>query len=80
MIYDDVHTSHCCVVHGCKYSDPHCTVVENNLPITGCERCGLEEEGYYDHEPDEDGMLRERVEWPGRWGTTSPRPDFGRPT
>jgi hypothetical protein len=22
----DVHTSHCCNLHGCKYSDPHCGV------------------------------------------------------
>lgn len=22
----DVHTGHCCVVHGCKYNDPNCSV------------------------------------------------------
>ncbi len=65
MIHD-VHTTHCCIVHGCKYGnrDRDCTVVENNLPITGCEQCGLEESGYYgDCEPDYSGMLRERVDW-----------------
>jgi hypothetical protein len=23
----DVHTRHCCIVHGCKYDDDDCTVV-----------------------------------------------------
>jgi DNA-directed RNA polymerase subunit RPC12/RpoP len=24
----DVHTEHCCKLHGCKYRDPFCTVVK----------------------------------------------------
>jgi hypothetical protein len=36
----DVHTEHCCVVHGCKYNDPHCSVVGYNIPQSFlCEYC-----------------------------------------
>ncbi len=46
----DVHTAHCCAVHGCKYGDGQfCTVEQDEkLQSYKCEECGLEEEGYYD--------------------------------
>lgn len=36
----DVHTRHCCVIHGCKYGDDDCTVA-NKLRIQEyeCEYC-----------------------------------------
>lgn len=36
----DVHTEHCCKIHGCKYGDKDCTVV-NELKIQSfpCESC-----------------------------------------
>lgn len=37
----DTHTEHCCSIHGCKYSDPYCTVVmgikEQSFPCEDCE-------------------------------------------
>lgn len=39
----DVHTEHCCIVHGCKYGedDYYCTVATGKKPQTSpCERCG----------------------------------------
>jgi tRNA(His) 5'-end guanylyltransferase len=42
----DVHTSHCCPHHGCKYNDPDCTVETKRAPAEGpCESCGLMLEG-----------------------------------
>lgn len=39
----DVHTEHCCKRHGCKYSDPTCSVTTGKLPQTDfCEECGYE--------------------------------------
>lgn len=39
----DVHTEHCCVLHGCKYSDDDCTVVtRNKMQSFTCERCKME--------------------------------------
>ncbi len=36
----DVHTEHCCAVHGCKYGDEDCTVVEKLRPQSYlCEDC-----------------------------------------
>ena len=44
-----VHTEHCCVIHGCKYSDESCPVV---LRIKDqsycCESCGEWEEDMVD--------------------------------
>jgi len=38
----DVHTEHCCIVHGCKYSDEKCTVTTRRLKQShGCENCEL---------------------------------------
>ncbi len=41
----DVHTEHCCVLHGCKYGqDPFCTVVTRKSDQSFlCEQC--EEDG-----------------------------------
>jgi len=45
----NVHTEHCCLTHGCKYSDPKCPVATgNNRQSYDCEECGLEDEGYFD--------------------------------
>lgn len=36
----DVHTEHCCVVHGCKYRDDNCTVeTEQLVQSYPCESC-----------------------------------------
>lgn len=36
----DVHTEHCCVEHGCKYSDVTCTVTTGKAPASHpCEWC-----------------------------------------
>jgi len=44
----DVHTEHCCAIHGCKYGDPDCTVeTGKRLQSYPCETCGLIAEGYY---------------------------------
>ena len=40
----DVHTSHCCVRHGCKYGKKSCTVtrleLEQEYPCEYCEKYG----------------------------------------
>jgi len=39
----DVHTEHCCLVHGCKYGDEDCPVVtKNKTQSYPCEECGNE--------------------------------------
>jgi len=40
--YKDVHTEHCCILHGCKYgNDVFCTVVTKQAPQSYCcESCG----------------------------------------
>jgi hypothetical protein len=39
----DVHTGHCCVFHGCKYSDDDCTVTTNKARQQyPCELCNPE--------------------------------------
>ena len=44
-----VHTSHCCLEHGCKYSDPNCPVAKGEQKQEfPCETCGLTAEGYFD--------------------------------
>lgn len=38
-----VHASHCCVHHGCKYGDPMCPVVNEEVPqLCACEVCDWE--------------------------------------
>lgn len=38
--YSQVHVTHCCVVHGCKYSESTCPVVNQQERQTGgCESC-----------------------------------------
>lgn len=40
----DVHTEHCCVIHGCKYNDKDCTVVAGKaVQSHPCEDCIDEE-------------------------------------
>ena len=39
----DVHTEHCCIKHGCKYSIPNCSVVTGKKKQSfPCEICDLE--------------------------------------
>jgi hypothetical protein len=43
--YFDVHTEHCCAVHGCKYGDDNCTVFiaakeQNYIQSFPCDECG----------------------------------------
>ena len=39
--HKDVHTEHCCILHGCKYGeDKNCTVVTRHAPQSyTCETC-----------------------------------------
>ena len=38
--YTDVHTEHCCVIHGCKYGDKDCSVEFGFKPQSYlCESC-----------------------------------------
>ena len=40
--YTDVHTEHCCVYHGCKYSNKDCTVeLKLKKQSFPCELCEL---------------------------------------
>lgn len=40
----DIHTEHCCIVHGCKYGEEDCTVMQKKQPQSHrCELC--DEEG-----------------------------------
>lgn len=40
----DVHTEHCCLIHGCKYAYEDCTVVsEEKVQSYPCEWCDDEE-------------------------------------
>ena len=46
-----VHKGHCCIEHGCKYSNPDCPVANRKIKQSGaCESCGLESDGYFDRE------------------------------
>ncbi len=37
---NDVHTEHCCVIHGCKYQDCYCTVAtKQKVQSYLCESC-----------------------------------------
>jgi hypothetical protein len=44
MSEKDVHTEHCCIIHGCKYNDENCTVA-NGIKTQSfpCEWCDEEE-------------------------------------
>jgi hypothetical protein len=45
----NTHTRHCCLEHGCKYSDPTCPVVNGEQKQEGpCETCGLISEEYFE--------------------------------
>lgn len=40
MKITDVHTEHCCIIHGCKYGHPDCTVTTGRAPQSySCESC-----------------------------------------
>jgi hypothetical protein len=39
----EVHTTHCCKRHGCKYNDPLCPVEFSNFEGIICEDCRSEE-------------------------------------
>lgn len=37
---DGVHVRHCCILHGCKYGDKNCPVVNKKVPqLFLCESC-----------------------------------------
>lgn len=39
----DVHTEHCCILHGCKYDNEHCSVVTMEAGQSfPCETCNME--------------------------------------
>jgi hypothetical protein len=38
-IFDGVHDSRCCQIHGCKYGEDDCPVVAKRLPGIRCEEC-----------------------------------------
>ena len=41
----DIHTTHCCKYHGCKYDDPHCSVFEGPKEAEyECEICAGEKD------------------------------------
>jgi hypothetical protein len=43
--FTDVHTSHCCMSHGCKYQSDYCTVTRGvRKQEYPCEFCSMEEE------------------------------------
>lgn len=43
----DVHTEHCCKVHGCKYMDENCTVVSGSKKQSHpCEDCEIAVEDF----------------------------------
>lgn len=42
--FKDVHDRHCCKKHGCKYSDPNCTVFYGPNEGIECEECEYDEE------------------------------------
>ena len=42
--HTDVHTEHCCVLHGCKYGDENCTVANGEKGQTFlCESCEMDQ-------------------------------------
>lgn len=65
----DVHTSHCCKWHGCKYGwgDPareaHCTVIQGAQQEYPCEVCSWQWEEYLAFKQYD----REWVEYITRW-------------
>lgn len=46
-----IHSTHCCVIHGCKYGDKDCPVVNTNIsqvhPCEDCYTLSYEYEGNY---------------------------------
>lgn len=59
--HKDVHTEHCCVLHGCKYDDDFCLVATGERRQSGpCEECGQTLEGEYGEEARRDMISR----WP----------------
>jgi len=68
--YGDVHTSHCCKWHGCKYDNADCTVeFGDNNQLGPCEWCSDEFKEYINREqPDRDWLsyMRRWVDDGGR--------------
>jgi hypothetical protein len=63
-----VHTSHCCLQHGCKYGDDDCPVASGgHKQEYPCETCGMMERGHYEVSLDEEGLkiLKQVVELTG---------------
>jgi hypothetical protein len=46
----DSHPSHCCIIHGCKYADPNCTVVtRKKKQLYPCQDCGKDSQNVIDN-------------------------------
>jgi hypothetical protein len=54
-----VHRTHCCILHGCKYSDDDCPVAnKKTTQAYPCEQCGLITEGYGGPPDPEEPIMR----------------------
>lgn len=60
----DVHTEHCCAIHGCKYAASliDCTVLAGTPQSHPCETC-LEEGYWIEKYPDEPGFFWVTLNW-----------------
>lgn len=58
-VNDGVHTSHCCIEHGCKYGDKNCPVVNGKVKqLYYCENCNIENNVYRQyHTPDNKSLF-----------------------
>ena len=55
--YKNVHDAHCCKIHGCKYCDDDCSVVNGSDEGIKCEGCYLDDE-----DPDKQEIKRLNAE------------------
>lgn len=65
--HDGTHATHCCWLHGCKYSDDDCPVITGDVKQAyGCEDCG--DQGWETTPPQELKEIDRRVgDWMARW-------------
>jgi len=65
----DVHTEHCCWVHGCKYSDPDCTVTTNQAKQSyPCEECPDPKKLVYKIRNKDNGLFKRKGKGAPPWG------------
>ena len=62
-VFIDVHDSHCCLIHGCKYGDDECPVVNKIEGYEGipCESCQWEQEELNSFQKNQGRQLHELV-------------------